>query len=77
MPIAANELKSLLLQFFPESEIILKDLVGDGDHYEVLIKSTKFNGKSRIEQHRMVNEALKGYLGETLHALAIKTMPLE
>ncbi len=77
MPIATNELEYLLSKFFSKSEILLKDLAGDGNHYEVLIKSAKFNGKTKIAQHRMVNEALRGCLGEDLHALVIKTVPIE
>ncbi len=76
MAIEANELESLIKKAFPESEVILKDLVGDGDHYEVTIKSAMFNDKSKIAQHRLVNQALSGYLGGILHALSIKTFPV-
>ena len=75
MAIEASELESLIKKAFPESEVILKDLVGDGDHYEVTIKSALFNDKSKIAQHRLVNQALSGYLGGILHALSIKTFP--
>ncbi len=75
MAIEAVELESLIKNSFPEAEVILKDLVGDGDHYEVTIKSHVFNDKSKIEQHRLVNKALSGYLGGVLHALSIKTLP--
>lgn len=77
MAIEAGKLKQLIVAAFPDSEVILKDLVGDGDHYEVTIKSPLFNGKSKIEQHRMVNTALKDYLGRALHALSIKTSKTE
>ena len=77
MAITPNELELLIHKAFPESEVDLKDLVGDNDHYEVIIKSAEFNGKSKLEQHRMVNQALKGYLGGQLHALAIKTFSTE
>jgi len=76
MPIAAAELELLINRAFPESKVILRDLAGDGDHYEVTIQSAAFDGKSKIEQHRMVNQALKDYLGGILHALSIKTLPL-
>lgn len=75
MAIAETKLRELLNKAFANSEIIIKDLVGDGDHYEVIIKSADFNNKSRVQQHRMVNQALTGYLGDQLHALSIKTQP--
>jgi stress-induced morphogen len=77
MPMVASEIESLISKAFPQAEIILKDLVGDNNHYEVTIKSAIFNGKSKIEQHRMVNRALHGYLGGDLHALSIKTLATE
>ncbi len=76
MPIEAKELELLIKKAFPDSDVVLKDLVGDGDHYEVTIKSVMFNGKSKIEQHRLVNKALSGCLGGILHALSIKTLVL-
>lgn len=76
MAIAEIKLRELLNQVFTDAEITIKDLVGDGDHYEVVIKSAEFNNKNRIQQHRMVNQALTGYLGEQLHALSIKTQPI-
>ena len=54
MPIQIDELKKLLLDSFPKSEVVIEDLKGDGDHYSVTIKSEKFKGISRIEQHKMV-----------------------
>lgn len=77
MPIEAKELELLIKKAFPDSDVILKDLVGDGDHYEVTIMSVMFKDKSKIEQHRLVNKALSGYLGGTLHALSIKTLSLD
>jgi stress-induced morphogen len=73
MPIAINELEKLIKASFPEAEVIIRDLAGDNDHYAVEIISTQFNGKSRVEQHKLVNKALDGCLGGQLHALSIKT----
>ena len=73
MPIQIDELKKLLLDSFPKSEVVIEDLKGDGDHYSVTIKSEKFKGISRIEQHKMVYSALQGKMGNALHALMIKT----
>ena len=51
----------------------IQDLAGDGNHYSATVTSSKFNGKTKIEQHKMVYTALKGKMGNELHALAIKT----
>ncbi len=74
MAISERELRNLLEAHFPGDEIEIKDLVGDNDHYELIIKSSLFINKSKIEQHRMVNNALKDCLGGKLHALSIKTI---
>jgi phosphoribosylformylglycinamidine synthase len=73
MAISEQKLKELILKSFSDAIIDIKDLAGDNDHYEIKITSDKFCGKSKIEQHRMVNKALEGYLGVKLHALSIKT----
>lgn len=73
MAIEASVLEQKLRDAFPDADIALRDTVGDRDHYEVSITSDAFAGKSRIEQHRMVQRALDGILGTTLHALAMKT----
>ncbi len=73
MPISQQDLNNLLTERFPEAKIEITDLAGDSDHYAVKITDRKFLGKTRIAQHKIVNEALKGILGTTLHALQIKT----
>jgi len=73
MPIAQDQLHSLIKKSFPNAKIEIIDLAGDDDHYSVIIVDEIFNGKNRIEQHRMVNKALSGHLGETLHAMQLKT----
>jgi stress-induced morphogen len=73
MPIEANILQTTLEQAFPGSIVKIIDLMGDQDHYSVEITSNLFKGKNRVEQHKMVNEALKFCVGTTLHALQIKT----
>lgn len=74
MPIAMNELEALIRTAFPGADVEIKDLAGDNDHYALTIASEAFQGKSRVAQHQMVNEALKGTVGGTLHALALKTV---
>ena len=73
MPISKQELEKLLKESLPSAKISIEDLKGDGDHYSVTIKSEKFKGISRIEQHKMVYSALQGKMGNALHALMIKT----
>ena len=70
MPIKENELYDLLESGFPDSEVIIEDLAGDDDHWRATIISSTFEGKSRIQQHKMVQDAVKGH---DIHALAIKT----
>jgi stress-induced morphogen len=73
MPIAATELEADLREAFPDAEIRIEDLAGDGDHYRARIVSTAFAGLSRVRQHQLVYAALKGKMGGALHALALET----
>lgn len=77
MAIAKDKLLELIVKAFDDAEVKITALVDDGDHYEVEICSSKFNGQSKLKQHRMVNDALDGILGGKLHALSIKTKPRE
>ena len=73
MAIAVEELEDLLRAGFPDADIEIVDLAGDGDHYKAIIRSPAFAGKSRVAQHQMVYAALEGRMGGALHALAIET----
>jgi stress-induced morphogen len=73
MAMAADDIARLIKEQFPDAEIRIDDLAGDGDHYAATIVSEAFRGKSRVQQHQMVYEALKGNMGGALHALALKT----
>jgi stress-induced morphogen len=74
MPLEKNKLETMIREAFPDATIILEDTAGDNNHYSARICSKVFNGKTRIEQHKMVYRALKGKLGNELHALALETM---
>ena len=74
MALKIEEIKSLIKESMPDAEIIIKDLAGDENHYSATIKSKVFTGKGKIEQHKMVYKALKGKMGNELHALALNTM---
>jgi stress-induced morphogen len=73
MAMAADDIAQMIKDRFPDAEIRIEDLAGDGDHYAATIVSEAFRGKSRVQQHQMVYDALKGHIGGVLHALALKT----
>jgi len=73
MAMDLKEIEKLIKESLPDSIIDIKDLAGDGNHYSATIISSEFKGKSKIEQHKIVYSALKGKMGNELHALAIKT----
>ena len=73
MPMDANEIERLIKKKLPDAQVTIRDLAGDGDHYAAEIVSSEFSGKSRVQQHQMVYEALEGNMGGTLHALALQT----
>lgn len=73
MPMAANEIETLIKAKFPDAVIVIRDLAGDGDHYEASVVSAAFAGKSRVQQHQMVYDALGGRMGGILHALKLST----
>ena len=73
MAIKQEEIHKLLKEGFPDAEIEIKDLAGDDNHYAAKIKSSKFKGKTRVQQHQMVYASLKGKMGNELHALALTT----
>jgi stress-induced morphogen len=77
MAMSEGEIEQLIKEGIPDAEIEIRDLRGDGDHYAAEIKSAAFAGKTRVQQHQMVYAALKGKMGNELHALAIQTIAIE
>lgn len=73
MAMEAGEIEALIKAGIPDAEVTISDLRGDGDHYAALIVSKSFIGKSRVQQHQMVYQALQGKMGTALHAMAIQT----
>ena len=73
MAMDLKEIEKLIREALPDATIDIQDLAGDGNHYSATIISSQFSGKSKIEQHNMVYNSLKGKMGNELHALAIKT----
>jgi len=73
MAMDLNEIEKYIKEAMPDAIIDIQDLAGDGNHYSATVTSAQFAGKSKIEQHKMVYNSLKGRMGNELHALAIKT----
>jgi stress-induced morphogen len=73
MPMAATEIERLIKETLPDAVVEIDDLAGDGDHYSARIVSEAFRGKSRVQQHPLVYQALQGRMGGELHALALET----
>ena len=76
MSLKLEEIKSLIKESIPDAQITIQDLAGDNNHYSATIKSKVFSGKSKIAQHQLVYKALKGKMGNELHALALNTMEI-
>lgn len=75
MPMSAKQIEDAILGAFPDAEVAITDLAGDGDHYAAKVSSSAFKGKTRVQQHKMVYEALAGRMGGELHALSLQTSP--
>jgi stress-induced morphogen len=73
MGMAAEDIARMIKESFPDAEIRIEDLAGDGNHYAATVISEAFRGKSRVQQHQMIYDSLKGNMGGVLHALALKT----
>ena len=73
MAMDLKEIEKFIKEAMPDATVDIQDLAGDGNHYSATVISSQFTGKSKIEQHKMVYNSLKGRMGNELHALAIKT----
>ena len=73
MAMDAGEIERLIKAGIPDAQVSIQDLRGDGDHYAAHVVSASFRGKSRVQQHQMVYQALRGRMGDQLHALALQT----
>lgn len=75
MPVEARQIEAMIRAALPDAQIDIRDLAGDGDHYAATIVSEAFRGKSRVQQHQIVYQALRDMMGGHLHALALQTSP--
>lgn len=74
MPMAASEIEAMIVAAFPDARVEIRDLAGDGDHYAARVISQSFAGMNRVRQHQAVYAALKGKMGNELHALQLETI---
>lgn len=73
MPMASDDIEVMILEAFPDAQVEITDLAGDGDHYAAKVVSSAFAGMNRVKQHQAVYAALKGKMGGELHALQLTT----
>lgn len=73
MAMSVAEIERLIREALPDARVEVKDLAGDGEHYAAIVVSAAFAGKSRVQQHQMVYDALGGRMGGVLHALSLQT----
>jgi stress-induced morphogen len=73
MAMSHHLIEQMIKDALPDAAVEIRDLAGDGDHYAANVVSAQFKGKSRVQQHQMVYQALKGKMGGDLHALALQT----
>ena len=73
MAISHHLIEQMIKEALPDAAVEIRDLAGDGEHYAANVVSASFKGKSRVQQHQMVYQALKGKVGGELHALALQT----
>ena len=73
MTMNAGDIEAMIKAALPDATVTIRDLAGDGDHYAAEVISPTFRGKTRVQQHKLVYEALRGNMGGALHALALQT----
>jgi stress-induced morphogen len=74
MAMNAADIERMIRDALPDAKVRIEDMRGDGDHYAAYVTSAAFKGKSRVQQHQMVYQALQGRMGGELHALALQTL---
>ena len=76
MPMEAQDIENLIRASFPEAQITITDLAGDGNHWSAEVIDESFRGMNRVQQQRAVYASLKGNMDGPqgqLHALALTT----
>ena len=70
---SADELKERIQTALPGASVRVEDLTGGGDHFRAEVVSDRFEGLSRIQQHKLVYDVFGDEVGGPIHALSIKT----
>ncbi len=73
MAMEAAEIERLIKESLPGADVSIDDLRGDGNHYAARVVSAAFAGKTRVQQHQLIYQALQGRMGNELHALQLQT----
>ncbi|HWA19707.1 MAG TPA: BolA family transcriptional regulator [Devosia sp.] len=73
MPMSQGEIERRIKAALPDAIVEIRDLAGDGDHWGATVISEAFRGKSRVQQHQIVNAAFGADMGTTLHSLTLQT----
>jgi stress-induced morphogen len=76
-PITVDEIQILISNAIPDAQIHVRDFTGGGDHYEAVVVSAAFAGKTKVARHRMVYGALQEAMEQRIHALALTTLTPE
>ena len=76
-PITPEEIQSLITKAIPDAVVRVRDFTGGGDHYEAVVVSSTFAGKTQVARHRLVYGALHEAMVQRIHALALKTFTPE
>jgi len=71
--LTVEAVQSMIQNAFPGGQVVVSDMTGTSDHFEVEVVSELFEGKSRLDQHKMIHAAVGDHLGAAIHALKIKT----
>ena len=75
MAIKQAEIENLLKEGFPDADIEIQDLAGDDNHFSAKIRSSKFKGKNRVQQHQMVYKAGSFHPRQSLRASPVRQSP--
>jgi acid stress-induced BolA-like protein IbaG/YrbA len=72
--VSPDQVQSMIRTGLPDAEVQVQDLTGGGDHYQVVVVSTLFEGKTLVQRHQLVYRALQQAMSsEAIHALTMKT----
>ena len=72
--ISPDRVEAMIKAQMPDAQVVVQDLTGGGDHYQVTVVSSLFEGKGLVQQHQLVYGAVREAMStEAIHALALKT----